>query len=91
MMTSACAANAVGVLELVDRFLGLVVEDGAIGDDDDGVKLLCALRGVERGELVGDPGDGVRFAGAWLCWMRYFWPGPSARAVSTSWRTTSHW
>ena len=64
MMTSTCAANAIGVLELVDRFLELVVEDGAIDDDDDGVKLLCALRGVERGELVGDPGDGVRFAGA---------------------------
>ena len=64
MMTSTCAANAIGVLELVDRFLELVVEDGAIDDDGDGVKLLCALRGVERGELVGDPADGVRFAGA---------------------------
>ena len=50
MMTSTCAANAIGVLELVDRFLELVVEDGAIDDDGDGVKLLCALRGVERGE-----------------------------------------
>jgi hypothetical protein len=49
---------------LVDRFLELVVEDGAVGDDDDGVKLLRALRGVEGGELMGDPGDGVGFTGA---------------------------
>ena len=64
MMTSDCAANAVGVLERVDRLLELVVEDGAIDDDDDGVKLLRALSGIEGGELMRDPGDGVRFAGA---------------------------
>jgi len=56
------ADDTIGVLELVDRLLQRVVEDGAVGDNDDGVKLLRALRGVECGELVGDPRDGVGFA-----------------------------
>jgi hypothetical protein len=58
------ADDTVGVLELIDRLLELVVEDGPIGDDDDGVKLFLAPCGVERGELMGGPGDGVGFARA---------------------------
>lgn len=50
--------------ELVDGVLELLVEYLPVGDDDDGVKDALALWGMEVGEPVGCPGDGVGFAGA---------------------------
>ena len=70
-LAGAVAGNghhyALGVLKLVDGVLELAVEDGAIGDDNDGAKQLLRRItgrvvigiGVEGGKLVGNPGDGV--------------------------------
>ncbi len=52
------------VLELVDGVLKLLVEDEAIGDDDDGVEDAGVVAVVEAGEAMGEPCDRVGFAGA---------------------------
>ena len=53
---------ATGVLELVDRFLKLVVEDDAVGDHDHLVEDLGVGGVMEVGQPVGGPGDGVGLA-----------------------------
>ena len=55
--------DAVGVLELVDRLLQLLVEDAPVGDDHDLVEHLVVGVVVERGQAVGQPGQRVRLAG----------------------------
>ena len=55
------AHHALAMLELIDRVLKLVVQHGAVGDDENRVKYLVALFIVERGELMRDPCDGIRF------------------------------
>lgn len=41
------------MLELVDGVLKLLVEDEAIGDDDDGVEYFLILGIVQSGEVMG--------------------------------------
>ena len=52
------------MLELVDRVLELLVEHAAVGDHDDTVEDLAVVVGVQAGEAVGKPGDGVALAAA---------------------------
>ena len=47
--------------ELLDGVPDLPVEDGAVGDDDDGVEDQCAVL-LQPDQLMGEPGDGVRLA-----------------------------
>ncbi len=84
--------DAIGVLELVDGVLKLVIEHGAVGDHDDRVEHLLALLVVQRGELVRGPGDGVGLAGAGAVLER----GTCARGLPRGWPATSrltrsHW
>ncbi len=52
------------VLELIDRFLQLRVEHGAVGDDDHGVEHLLLLLVVQACQPVCQPGNRVRLARA---------------------------
>ena len=56
--------DAVGVLELVDRLLELLVQHDAVRDDDDLVEDLLVVRLVEVRQAVGEPGYGVGLARA---------------------------
>lgn len=56
--------DALFVLKLVNCVLELLVEDEAIGDDDNGVEDAGVLGIVEAGEAMGEPCDRVGFAGA---------------------------
>ena len=56
--------DAVGVLELVDRVLQLLVEHDPVGDDDDLVEDLFVVAAVQAGDSVGEPGCRVGLAGA---------------------------
>jgi len=49
--------QAVLVVELVDRLLQLLVEDPAVGEDDDRVVGFLVVRIVQGGEPVGEPDD----------------------------------
>ncbi len=49
--------------ELLDGVPDLLVEDAAVGDDDDGVEEGPAVTG-ELDQLVGEPGDGLALAAA---------------------------
>jgi hypothetical protein len=49
--------------ELLDGLLDLVVEDPAVGDDDDRIEDLPAVA-LEADELVGQPGNGIGLAAA---------------------------
>lgn len=53
--------HAFPMLELIDRVLELVVEQRAVGDDEDRVENLVPRLVVERGELMRRPRDGIRF------------------------------
>ncbi len=50
--------------ELLDGVADLLVEDAAVGDDDDRVEDVAASSLLERDELVGEPGNGVGLAAA---------------------------
>ena len=52
------------LLELADGALELAVEHPTVGDDHDGVEDAAVVRTVQRGELVGEPGDGEALAAA---------------------------
>ena len=54
--------DAVLVLELEDGVLQLLVEHGAVGDDDDAVKNIVVGGVVQAGQLVRQPGDRVGLA-----------------------------
>ena len=54
--------DPVGALELVDRLLQLAVEHEPVGDHDDLVEHRPVVRGVQRRQPVGEPGDRVRLA-----------------------------
>ena len=51
-----------GLLELPHRGLELAVEHPAVGDDHDGVEDPAVICVVQRGKLVGQPGDGEALA-----------------------------
>ena len=53
---------AVGVFKLVDRVLQLRVQHGAVSHHNHRVKLLLAVKLVQRRELVRHPGNRVRLA-----------------------------
>ena len=55
--------DAIGMFKLGNGLLQLAIEHGAVGNDDHRIKLLLAALS-QRGELMGQPGDGVGFAGA---------------------------
>ena len=52
------------MLDLVDGVLQLLVEDAAVGDDDDAVVDLLIAGVVQAREPVREPGDAVRLAAA---------------------------
>ena len=52
------------MFDLIDGVLQLLVEIAAVGDDDDRVEDGTVLSVVDAGELMGEVGDGVGFAGA---------------------------
>jgi hypothetical protein len=56
--------EALGALELADGLAELLVEEAPVGDDDDGVEDAAVAGVVERGEAVGEPGDGEALAAA---------------------------
>jgi hypothetical protein len=76
--------------ELLDGVLDLLVEDPAVGDDDDRVEDRRLVL-LEPDELVREPRDGVRLAAA----RRVLDQVAPARAVrgasASSRRTTSSW
>ena len=49
--------------EVADGVADLLVEDDPVGDDDDRIECVLAVV-LDRGELVGEPGDRVRLAAA---------------------------
>jgi len=49
----------VGVLELIDGLLELLVKHHSVGNDHYLVEDFTVVRVVEAGEAVGEPGDGV--------------------------------
>ena len=56
--------HAERLLELAHGGLELAVEHAPVGDDHDGVEDPPVRGVVERGELVGQPGDGEALAAA---------------------------
>jgi hypothetical protein len=56
--------QAHGLFELVHGFLDLLVEDAAVGDDDDRVEDAPVGGIVQTRELVGEPGNGKALAAA---------------------------
>ena len=52
------------MFDLIDGVLQLLVEIAAVGYDDDRVEDGAVLSVVDTGELMGEIGDGVGFAGA---------------------------
>ena len=49
--------------ELINRRLNLLVEQSAVGNHDDGIKYILAIF-PRTDQLMGEPGDGIRFATA---------------------------
>ena len=70
--------HPVGVLKLVDGFLQLIVQNGAVGDHDHRMELLLPCRCIERGKLMRGPGDGVGLAGAGAMLDQVFMARPLA-------------
>ena len=56
--------HTLGMLELVDGVLQLLIQHGAVGNHDHRVEEALAGLVVQRGQLMGRPGDGVGFARA---------------------------
>jgi hypothetical protein len=79
------------VLELIDRVLELAVEHGAVGQHHHGVVDLPVLLVVQRGEPMGQPGDGVGLAGARRVLRQVVGPGAGLLAAASSRVTQSHW
>ncbi|GDA36584.1 hypothetical protein HmCmsJML164_01897 [Escherichia coli] len=55
--------HAVGMFELPDGVLKLVVQHRAVRHHDNGVELFFPVHVVQTRKLVGGPGNGVRFTG----------------------------
>ena len=76
--------------ELLDRVADLLVEDAAVGDDDDRVerpdRRLCSRSSWWASQAIEFdlplPAE---------CWIRYRLPAPCAPASASSSRTTSSW
>ena len=65
MASSSMVATYAGVLlDLTHGLLQLVVEHGAVGDDDDRVEHRLVVLVVQTGQAVGGPGDRVGLARA---------------------------
>ncbi|MDZ7713880.1 MAG: hypothetical protein U5L06_12605 [Rhodovibrio sp.] len=84
--------HAVDVLELLDGLAQLLVEDAPVGDHDDAVEHAGILLVERHGQLVREPGDGVRLAAARTVLDQVGLARPAAGHVGASMAcTASRW